>query len=501
MHLSRRRFLQISGATVASTSLLGYLGTTEWAASESASQIANADPAYHLLNRITWGVRPDELAHANAIGATAYLEEQLNPETIDDSATDTLLQNMPILFMDRGQLYSLLGEPPGRIQRALVIGAVLRATYSKRQLLERMVDFWSDHFNVPANGESQTTVEVVPFQNDAIRTHALGNFQDLVLATAKSPAMLYYLDNFVNIAAEPNENYARELMELHTLGVDGGYTEQDVAEVARAFTGWTVHPLTPSGFSFNMAIHDREAKVVLGHNLPAHRGIEDGLQVIHILCNHPSTAQFLSRKLCVRFVSDNPPQSLVDSTAQVWRQTGGEIKPVLRHIFTSAEFQAAAGQKLRRPLEFFVGALRATGTRLFFDEEYFGILSRLGQIPYGWNPPNGYPDVADAWIGADALLARWNVSMMLTDGAYSMGEGMQTELHTRIGKPQTVGELVDAVATQVFGTPLPPEANTEFIWYATDGGHPTDPVNQVLLARKLASIYGLMLASPHFQWR
>ena len=466
-----------------------------------APRSATLSPVHHLLNRITWGPRPEEVARAEELGYEATLEEQLHPEELDDSEAEALLAAIPILEMDRRAVHGLV-DSEYRTHKALIQGLLVRAVHSRRQLLERMVEFWTDHFNIPGEGYSE---DLVALHRDVIRKHALGNFRDLLVGTAKSPAMLVYLDNYVNMAEHPNENYARELLELHTLGVDGGYTEQDVKEVARAFTGWTEHPRTRTGFYFNLEEHDTGVKRVLGHTLPAGRGIEDGLHVLSIVARHPSTARFLCRKLCVRFVSDDPPDSLVEGMAQVWQETDGAIRPVLRHLFLSPEFQASQGQKLRRPLDFFVGALRATGTRIHEWWVLDEMLTELGQIPYGWHPPDGYPDVAPAWISTSGLLARWNVAMRLTHGVYSdageWGYGMRTELRERIGEPRTVGDLVDAVASQVFGAPLLGQDRDFFVRYAADGGDAATPVDALLLGRKLGSLYGLMLASPQFQWR
>ncbi len=462
---------------------------------------AISDPVLHLLNRITWGPRPEEVVRARALGYETFLEEQLNPEEVADEELNGRLQNLPLLQMDRHTLFQL-SDHESRSYQALVLGMITRATYSHRQLLERMVEFWADHFNVSADGDGS---EMIVYQREAIRAHALGRFRDLLVATATSPAMLYYLDNYVNVASHPNENYARELMELHTLGVDGGYTETDVKEVARAFTGWTVHNGTRTGFYFNPAEHDNEPKQVLGHLLPGGRGVEDGLQVLLLLTEHPQTARFLCTKLCVRFVSDQPPVSLVDQLTAVWQQTHGDIKSVCRALFLSTEFQQAAGQKLKRPLDFFIGALRATGTQLHDRWVMEEMLQQLGQPPYGWHPPNGYPDVAGAWMGTGGLLARWNVAMQLTHGAhedvYDSSYGLSTALHERIGNPETAVQLVDAVATQVFGVPLTGAVQAAFVAYVTDGGSGETAVTPHLLSRKLASLFGLMLASPSFQWR
>ncbi len=490
MNVSRRQFLKMAGGAAASLVPLPLNG---WQRVQSTNS-----PILHLLNRLTWGARPQDVEHANAVGYEAYLEEQLNPEQIDDSALDAILETMPVLQMDRRTVFSLI-EPYYRSYQALIKGMIARAVHSERQLLERMVEFWSDHFNI---GSGDLSPEMITFQRDVIRRHAMGSFRDMLLASAQSVAMLYYLDNYLNVAEHPNENYARELLELHTLGVDGGYTETDVYEVARAFTGWTINDASDTGFYFDPSVHDTDAKTILGHELPAGRGIEDGLHVIGIVNNHPETARFLCFKLCRRFVSDDPPESLVESAAQVWIETGGEIRPVLRHIFLSEEFRGSAGQKLRRPLDFFIGTLRATGTEV---REFWALdemLSDLAQVPYGWEPPDGYPDTAGAWMNSSGLLARWNIAMALTHGAFSDPDQqsiMTSHLIERVGEPATVGELVSRASEQVYGAPL--NDLSPYIAFVSDGAGSDAPVTPHVIARKLGSLFGLLLAAPTYQWR
>lgn len=451
------------------------------------------DPALHLLNRISYGATAESVAQVRALGAAAYVDRQLQPDQIVDDECDKRLRELPLLIMDWREVANLR-DAEWRSAETLRDALLTRATHSKRQLFERVVEFWSDHFNVALEDNG---IELLQMQERGIRPNALSRFHHLLLATAKSPAMLVYLDNAFSSAEHPNENYARELLELHTLGVDGGYSEQDVIEVARAFTGWTTHNGTDDGFYFERELHDTGRKQVLGHTLPANRGIEDGLHVLTILANHPSTARFLSRKLCVRFVSDNPPASLLDSTTAVWQQTRGDIRAVLRHILNSPEFAASAGQKLRRPLDFFIGASRATGTEVrgtwWLDE----ILQQLGQPPYGWHPPNGYPDVAGAWLSTGGLMARWQIAQLLTHDAYSTQDyELTTTLRDPIGTPKTAGELVDAVATQVFGAPLTGSARQHFMNYVGTQGE----IGLDVIGRKVATLYALMLSSPYFQW-
>ena len=494
MTLSRRNFLKLSSAAAGALAVGINPGTGAWRM--PAAQNAPADPILHLLNRLAYSVRPDALERARSLGYEAYLDEQLNPADIDDADMDARLAWIPILNMDRRALTSLSNDDY-RAYIALIEGMVLRAVYSRRQLYERMVEFWTDHFNV---SEGDNNGDLIILHRDVIRRNALGNFRTMALGVARSPSMLYYLDNYLNVAEHPNENYARELLELHTLGVDGGYTEDDVKAVARAFTGWTIHDGTEDGFYFDPDVHDTDEKLILGHTLPAGRGIEDGLHVLGILADHPATARFIATKLCIRFVSDTPPQSLVDSAAMQFIDHDGEIAPVLRHIFTSQEFQAAAGQKLRRPLDFFIGALRSTGTELPFwrMEE---ALYDLAQPPYGWHPPDGYPDIAGAWMSSSGLLARWNVAMMLTNEAASEPyTDLRTRLFERIGTPETASDLVDAVAEQVFGMPLPDDQRQSYIEFVTDGNEQF-ALDDHLIATKTPTLFGLMLASPAFQWR
>lgn len=496
---SRRGFLAalIGGAAAVTAASLASDARRVFAMPVGVVLPSQADPALHVLHRLTYGPRPNDVDHIRQIGIAAYLEEQLAPHTLDDSAADLVMTRFPILAMTRQDVHSMGYD--GRVYNALIQGMIARAVHSRRQLYERMVEFWTDHFNVPADEYQH---DLVIMHRDVIRRHALGRFRDLVIGTGQHPAMLGYLNQAQSDKDHPNENYARELMELHTMGVDGGYTERDVREAARALTGWTTFDGTPTGFYFDPEMHDTGAKTVLGHAFPADRGIEDGLHLMSLVVNHPATATYICRKLCVRFIADAPPQSIVDSAAAVWVATDGEIVPVLRHIFTSAEFMASAGQKLRRPLDFYIGAVRATGTTIPTDWELNELLNDLAQPPYGWGPPNGYPEVAGAWITSSGLLARWNTAQYLTHEAMSEEyTHMTTDIANRVGSPGTVGELVDAASGLVFGVPLSGAARAPFIAYAADDGDEYTAISPYLLAQKLGSLVGLLLASPMYQWR
>jgi uncharacterized protein (DUF1800 family) len=325
---------------------------------------------------------------------------------------------------------------------------LLRAAYSERQLEEQMVDFWFNHFNVFA-GKGATRLYLTEYERDAIRPHALGKFRELLGATAESPAMLFYLDNWQSsspgAAPRPdrsgrvaaagsaarrsrglNENYARELMELHTLGVDGGFTQKDVQEIARAFTGWTITaPRQGGSFRFDPRMHDDGAKVVLGHQLAAGGGRRDGERVLDILAGHPATARFIATKLARRFVADEPPPALVERAASRFRESGGNVREVVRVIVTSPEFFAAAAYraKVKTPFEFVASAVRATG----FDAQNARPLVRavreLGMPLYFCQPPNGYGDKAEAWVNTGALLNRMNFAVSLTRGGMGGSRG------------------------------------------------------------------------------
>lgn len=385
-------------------------------------------------------------------------------------------------------------RPPQQVVQQLHASRILRAVYSERQLQEVMVDFWTNHFNIFA-GKGADRWLLVSFDRDTIRPHTMGNFRDLLTATAQSPAMLFYLDNFQSVSPDApqadnrfyrrqqqgqrrglldlfgvrrnqqrrgvgglqqprrpdgemiredrpdqrgqqrakrgiNENYARELMELHTLGVDGGYTQKDVQEVARCFTGWTI--CDPRGvsarvapqmadnagkFYFNPRLHDDGEKVVLGHKIPSGGGINDGLIVLDILARHPSTAKFIATKLATKFVTDNPSASLVDRIATAYTKSDGDIRETLRSIFTAPEFISpdTYRAKIKTPFELAVSAVRTLGGETNGSPGFHEWISRMGEPIYGYQAPTGYPDTAEDWVNTGALLERLNFGLALAN--------------------------------------------------------------------------------------
>jgi len=447
---------------------------------------SDAAAVAHVLDRIGFGPRPGDVDRVRAIGLERYVDSQLHPERIDDRIVGGRLSTLTTLTMSSRDIAQQFESPildarrerkqentaatgeqtrtrdPEQQEMArraneplveLAEAKVLRAVYSERQLQEVLTDFWFNHFNVDAR-KGPDRFMLTAYERDAIRPHVLGRFRDLLEATATSPAMLFYLDNWMS--ADPNgphpirpaprmirgpfggrrivqpparvpnqepnaprglnENYGRELMELHTLGVDGGYTQKDVTEVARAFTGWTIdRPRQGGGFRFEPRLHDTGQKIVLGHVIKPGGGKSDGDAVLDILAAHPSTARFIATSLVRRFVSDAPPPSLVDRVADRFRATDGDLREVMRTILTSPEFLSpeAYQTKVKTPFEFVVSAARSTGADVTDARPLVRTLQQLGMPLYQCQPPTGYKDTADVWINTGALVSRMNFALML----------------------------------------------------------------------------------------
>ncbi|MCM3879785.1 MAG: DUF1800 domain-containing protein [Vicinamibacterales bacterium] len=445
----------------------------------------------HVLDRLGYGARPGDIEKVRSLGVVAYIEQQLHPERIADGHADARLERLKTVGMSQSALAREIFIPAQRAKRdqkqtqvqngdkgdtqvprmnispelmkarqvisELNEQKILRATYSERQLQEVLADFWFNHFNVfAAKGADRQLLTA--YERDAIRPNVLGSFRTLLGATAHSPAMLFYLDNWMS--TDPNglhltkrdemqqqnrrrligvmrpdladkldqqqktrptglnENYGRELMELHTLGVDGGYTQQDVIEVARALTGWTIdRPRLGGEFKFDPRMHDPGEKRVLGHTIKAGGGESDGEQVLDILANHPSTAKFIATKLARRFVSDAPPQALVDRAAKRFLDTKGDLREVVRTIVESPEFFAPEAQraKVKTPLEFVVSSLRATSAEVRNGTGVMRALQQLGMPLYQAQPPTGYADTADAWVNTGGLVNRMNFAVELAE--------------------------------------------------------------------------------------
>jgi uncharacterized protein (DUF1800 family) len=505
----------------------------------------SADEAiHHALNRLAYGPRPGDVERIKQMGLAKWIDQQLNPNSIEDKAVEARLENYPTLRMSTAKLLGEYPQPkqaakkeglnapelrqemaqerrangaannqgdggsmkddpaqgnpatrgnaggnklsvdpnavpraiaddskrPQRVVEELAMAKVTRAIYSERQLQQVLDDFWLNHFNVFAQ-KGEVKWYLTSYERDVIQPHTLGKFKDLVEATAKSPAMLFYLDNFLSAdprtaqraAAERaarqarrggfggrpfpmpqqqgqkkkqdrglNENYGRELMELHTLGVDGGYSQKDVTEVARCFTGWTIEkPRENPEFKFDERLHDPDTKIVLGKKIH-NGGMGDGKEVIDLLVKHPSTAKFISTKLARRFVSDTPPQSLIAKMSQAFQSSDGDIRAVMKTMIYSSEFwsRETFRAKIKTPFELVISAARALGTDVDTPMPLVQWTGRIGEPLYQCQPPTGFPDRADAWVNTGALLNRLNYSLAL---AGNKVRGSRSDAATLLG--------------------------------------------------------------------
>src|SRR5688572_21321654 len=547
---------------------------------KGGTKVTDDQRILHVLNRLGFGARPGDVERIKALGLDNYINQQLNPEKINDDVVSSRVKHLTTLEMTTAQLYEkfpqpgqllrqlqrrgelpeelaaardnrktpndknpseqMAGQPnmeadppnreyrqalreyyrenglgqPQRIVAELQASRILRAVYSERQLQEVMVDFWSNHFNV-FFGKGADRWLLTSYDRDTIRPNAMGNFSELLVATAQSPAMLFYLDNFQSVSpnmsrpqrrpgrvfdmrndrrvsppgtrnpeGDPrpahaqrmrrgiNENYARELMELHTLGVEGGYTQKDVQEVARCFTGWTIFAPRGGGaaasailgeaarkeagkFFFNPRAHDDGEKVVLGHKIPAGGGFKDGLMVLDILARHPSTAKSIANKLVRHFVSDNPPASLVDRVAVTFARSKGDIRETLRTIFFSPEFYShdAHRAKVKRPFELTISAIRTLGAETNGGPQLHQWIARMGEPLYGYQTPNGYSDNAESWVNTGGLLERMNFGLVLASNRIP---GTRVDLKRFAVQTDGSDKVVDTIARAIVGEELSP---------------------------------------------
>ena len=542
----------------------------------------------HVLSRLTFGPRAGDVEAAKAIGLDAWMDRQLHPERIADDGLAARLAPLTTLRLSSAEILKgydppaamkkeiqrrraemgdgaseedmrqarrelaagykgTMAGPPRKVVDELQQAKLLRAVYSERQLDAVLVDFWMNHFNVFA-GKGQDKFLLTAYERDVVRPRAWGRFEDLLLATAQSPAMLFYLDNWLSTdpaasvedmrraardeqmgdlrargprargwgqkrrpgmggrtggaaigrpdgppaagnkrRAGLNENYAREIMELHTLGVDGGYTQKDVTELARCLTGWTIRGLRQDDprFFFFEAAHDHGDKVVLGHAIKS-SGIREGEEVIHILATQPSTARFISYKLARRLVADEPPAALVDRAAATFRKTGGDIREVVRTIVTSPEFFAPEHRqaKVKTPFEFVVSAVRASGAEVGDARALAQRVAQMGMPLYQQQPPTGYKDTAEAWVSTSGLLARLNFALDLAAGRVR-GVSLPADALTRAGDGSG---LADALAARLVPAGLSDATRRTL---AEQSGQGLDP----------ARMAGLILGSPEFQRR
>jgi uncharacterized protein (DUF1800 family) len=503
--------------------------------------------AVHVLNRLAYGPSPASMGEIQSMGVAVWVQNQLHPDSIEDGVVEAKLANFQSLRMttaDRLSAYQPeaklakeqgldLADPetrakllealpmnalPRQMGLELVAAKLIRATESRRQLQEVLLDFWFNHFNVAAQ-KGAVRWMLASYEQEALRPHLYGSFRALLGAVAHHPAMLFYLDNWTSTregfdmaalrrAGAPvpkklaevgklglNENYARELLELHTLGVDGGYTQADVREVARCFTGWGIEkPRQVGTFAFHPLAHDSGEKQVLGKTIPAGGGMEDGERVLDLLAASPATAHFLAKKLAQKFVADDPPKALVERLAQRYLETQGDLMSVYVALFESPEFwsEQAFNAKTKTPLEFAVSAVRALGGTTYGDGPLVKALDGMGEPLYRAQPPTGWPEVATPWVNAGALVTRINFALALTAGRI---HGTEVVLPPE-PRGTSAAAAVDTLARAVLHQPLSETTRATLLRALGENDVMPDGESRPLDQAKVA---GLLLGSPEFQ--
>jgi uncharacterized protein (DUF1800 family) len=567
--LSRRGFLGAALGAAAVAAAAAEPAKTEPAAAKPSGALPPLETI--ALTRLAFGPTPAELDQFRALKGTpdkrlaAHVDAQLHPESLDDKACDarlaaakfeTLSKSLKALYADHTAAVNAMRDKAQADQKAfdaaastatktaaapakpapfdenkvrlqpvreLEAAAWLRAVYSRRQLNEVLVDFWHDHFNV-FGWDGPTSPAFVSYDRDVIRPRVLGNFRELLGATAKSPSMLFYLDNALSQSGNPNENYARELFELHTLGTENyagtkdraevpgyaegkpvAYVDGDVYESSRAFTGWRVangRGVDDTGeFLYFDGWHDRFQKIVLGRPLKEYQSpMKDGEDVLDLLAEHPGTARYVSRKLCRRLVCDEPSEKLVAAAAKVFhasRRAPDQLRRVVRTIALSDEFRSTWGKKMKRPFEASVGMLRATGAEFFPSEAFLGAQARAGQRLFQWRTPDGYPDSHVRWGGTSPTLERWRTANMLLTGAW---DGVRADVVKQTpASIKTPRQAARFWSSRVLGRPAPRAHAAALEDFLAQGRNPSSPLPDALMKERLPPAVALALMSPDFQ--
>lgn len=497
------------------------------AAAMAPSEIAGGDAALHLLRRISFGPTAATLARVRQIGTTAYIEEQL---AASDGQTETTAQALyPLINLSSSAVYATTGAGFAIDNHILQLqGAMLhRALFSTAQLKEVMVDFWNDHFSTYVR--KNPIPLKLDFDRDVIRPNALGNFRTLFKATVRSGEMLHYLDNWLNTKTAINENYARELLELHSLG-KGNYAEADMKALSRILSGLSYindlvgAPINHGSASYGQVVfvaanHDDGEKTFLGQTFPAGGGEAEIDRALDLILSQPATARFVATKLCRRFVADEPPASIVDAVAASFTATGGDIKAMLRVLLNSPEFAASKGAKLKRPQEAMIGALRACGTTLvdaLANVNVFGFavaspagslfngLQQAGHLPFNWVPPNGYPDRASYWGNTNTSLYQQKFLVGLVEGlsySYVLGDpanALQFGNSTATGstRARTPRKAVDNAIANLLFQPLPEAARSAALAFVAQEADPEAEMDGGLLEQRVKGLVFVLLASP-----
>ena len=508
---TRRDVLRVAGlgaagsmaATVAATT--GSITTASAAGAGTGAAFLPADPDLHLLRRATYGPTPSSLAYLQRKGRVAWVDEQLSPAGIDDSFCDGLLADQfPGLGWSITQARANLQSFTWDLMFDLGVATIARATWSKRQLLEVMCDFWSNHLNV-TNPSDNVWDSRHDYDRRVIRRYALGRYEDMLLASAQHPSMLRYLNNADSSRFTLNENYGRELLELHSVGVDAGYTEEDMYNSALIMTGFGVDWETGL-FAYSDYDHYRGHVSVMGfehNNATGAGGYNVGLAYVRYLANHPQTARTIARKLCERFISDTPSAAFVDSLAATYLANGTAIKPVLRKLLLSKAFNDSVGRKVRRPLEDTVATLRILGYKPDASGKegmrgLYWMIDDMGHAPMAWHMPNGYPDVAVAWQSAGTTLARWNSHLSLA--AHWWPDALvQPALRTLLPKtlPATHGALVDALSKRLVFRTLAASHKTAVLQFLGKAATAPLSAGDEAVGWRLPYVVALILDTPY----
>ncbi len=490
-----------------------------------------------VLNRLAFGPRPGELAAFNALGTTdtarltAWVTQQLAPSAIDDSACDAILaaQNFTSLHKTLAEAWQdyHVNRIDDRYRPLYETDAAtwLRAVYSKRQLNEALADFWHNHFNLYGR---MTVVgsTFVHWDRDVIRAHMLGNFRQMLEAVATAPAMLYFLDNYINSRSGPNENWARELIELHTLGGENyrgpgrqadvpgydagqpvGYVDDDVYEATRSFTGWRINDSTSLGntgaFYYDESWHDRFQKTVLGKYIaPDQEALRDGRDVLDALAAHPGTGRYIARKLCRRFISDTPPEALIQQAAALFtaqKDAPDQLTQVVRLIVLSDAFRTTWGEKIKRPYEAVAGALRAVNATFVPTNSFYWRFDDMGQELFRWPAPDGFPDVKDAWGGSVPMVYRWRfINYLMENGITDVAVNVVAQTPATTLTPNA---LADFWISRILGRGMAGGGRAQIVELLARGRNPDFDLTPEQIADRLPRAVAVILMAPDFQWR
>ena len=492
--MNRRTFLTLASTVAAGATLQACAPVAEFLPGAPSpidnSQLTINHWQFAFLSRLTYGPRLEERERAAEIGLHAWIEGQLDYENVEDVSAEFRIRPFDAIRLRADELDGW--EPEDAIHQ-FKAATMLRRIYSRRQLYEIMVEFWTDHFNISVRKDEVWMLKPTD-DREVIRPNALGNFRDLLHASAKSPAMLVYLDNQANLKDAPNENYAREVMELHTLGVDGGYTQNDVQELARTLTGWGVKKRWwPNEFRFNPDEHDDGVKTILGREIRPN-GIHETTTVLDMLASHPSTAHHIATKLVRRFITDDPQRdapALVGRTAQTFLETDGDIKAVLKTVLHDGlvDRETPLPRKFKRPVHFITSALRMTNAQTNAPEPLHRAQAAMGQADYEWPTPDGPPDYASAW--RNNLLPRWRLALTLARNEINWTE---LGLNHLVTHSPSHSDLLNTLSNLILGHAYPVTHRDAVLqtMHQTDFDNETDAANTIIAG---------LIASPAFQWR